>query len=60
MSAPAIELPGFPRADRIRCPECSKVQDAQIHFYAIDPMTTYLHDCEACGYTIMESEWGAA
>jgi hypothetical protein len=21
------------------------------------PFPAYVHDCEACGYTIMESEW---
>lgn len=51
------ELPGFPRAETIRCPQCEHVQVAQIHFDDRMPFPAYVHDCEACGYTIMESEW---
>ena len=51
------ELPGYPRAETIRCPECGKVQEAQVHFEDWMPFPAYVHDCEACGYTIMESEW---
>lgn len=51
------ELPGYPRAETIRCPECGKVQTAQVHFEDWMPFPAYVHDCDACGYTIMESEW---
>ena len=41
--------------ERIRCPQCGKEQDAVVlHSW---PWSTYIHDCEECGYTIMESEW---
>lgn len=39
----------------IECPECGCVQDAEVKL-AI-PFDIYIHDCEKCGYTIMESEW---
>lgn len=51
------ELPGYPRAETIRCPQCGKIQVAHIHFEDWMPFPSYVHDCEACGYTIMESEW---
>ena len=51
------ELPGYPRTETIRCPECGKVQAAQVHFEDWMPFPAYVHDCQACGYTIMESEW---
>ena len=51
------ELPGYPRAETIRCPGCGKVQIAQVHFEDWMPFPAYVHDCEACGYTILESEW---
>jgi ribosomal protein S27E len=41
--------------ERIRCPECGKEQDAEVQHSC--PWPTYIHHCEACGYTIMESEW---
>lgn len=44
--------------DRIKCPECGTVQDATIEFdRSWMPFPCYVHDCEKCGYTIMESEW---
>lgn len=39
----------------IKCPECSKVQQATIQHTL--PWNTYIHECEECSYTIMESEW---
>ena len=42
-------------AERIRCPECGQEQDATVQHTR--PFWTYVHDCEKCGYTIMESEW---
>jgi hypothetical protein len=50
-------LPGYPRAETIKCPECGKVQSAQVHFKGWMPFPAYGHDCESCGYTIIESEW---
>jgi DNA-directed RNA polymerase subunit RPC12/RpoP len=39
----------------IKCPNCSKEQVAIVkHTW---PFFTYIHDCEYCNYTIMESEW---
>ena len=55
--APCSELQGYPRAETIRCPECGKDQAADVHFEDWMPFPAYVHDCEACGYTIMESEW---
>lgn len=43
--------------ETIKCPECGKVQTAQVHFEDWMPFPAYVHDCEVCGYTIMESEW---
>lgn len=54
---PQSELPGYPRAETIKCPRCNKVQAAQVRFEDGAPFPAYVHDCEACGYTIMESEW---
>lgn len=51
------ELPGYPREETIRCPQCDRVQAAQVHFEDWMPFPAYVHDCEACCYTIMESEW---
>jgi transcription elongation factor Elf1 len=39
----------------IKCPACDTVQ-AAICEHTI-PFKTYIHDCEICEYTIMESEW---
>lgn len=39
----------------IRCPECGKVQQAQVEIG--EPFNYYVHECTSCGYTIMESEW---
>lgn len=39
----------------IKCPSCDTVQAAIVkHTFIFD---TYIHDCESCGYCIMESEW---
>jgi ribosomal protein S27E len=40
---------------KIICPECGSIQNAEIKFGI--PWNTYIHDCEKCGFTIMESEW---
>lgn len=43
------------RIEKIVCPKCGKIQFAEVEttpFWDI-----YIHDCEECGYTIMESEW---
>lgn len=43
------------RVEKIVCPKCDKIQFSEVEttpFWDI-----YIHDCEECGYTIMESEW---
>lgn len=54
---PQSELPGYPRAETINCPVCCQVQVAHVRFEDGMPFPAYVHECEACGYTIMESEW---
>ena len=39
----------------IKCSNCDKIQQAMIRRGVLGNI--YLHDCEDCGYTIMESEW---
>ncbi len=39
----------------IECPECKCVQGASIEL-AI-PFDIYIHECEKCGFIIMESDW---
>lgn len=39
----------------IECPECSARQEAIVEHFGI--FDSYVHDCEECGYTILESEW---
>lgn len=41
--------------ETIWCPQCETEQDAQVEETA--PWWTFLHNCEECGYLIMESEW---
>jgi uncharacterized Zn finger protein len=41
--------------ETIKCPECNKAQEGEVmHTW---PFYTYFHQCDGCGYTIMESEW---
>jgi predicted RNA-binding Zn-ribbon protein involved in translation (DUF1610 family) len=41
--------------ERIKCPECGHEQRATVvHCW---PWNAHIHDCEKCGYTIMESDW---
>ena len=44
------------KTDKIKCPECLRVQDADVRIFGNDPFATYIKNCE-CGYIIMESEW---
>ena len=44
------------KTDKIKCPECGKVQDAEVTQHLNAPFATYIKNCD-CGYTIMESEW---
>jgi predicted RNA-binding Zn-ribbon protein involved in translation (DUF1610 family) len=47
---------GQPLAEvTINCPNCNTIQQAMIRRGVLGNI--YLHDCEDCGYTIMESEW---
>ena len=41
--------------ETIKCPECNTVQKAKV--YHKTPFYDYTHECEKCGYIIMESEW---
>lgn len=45
------------QSDRIRCPECDYLQYAEVTCRVGDPFATHIKHCEACDYTIMESEW---
>jgi len=47
----------FEISERIRCPECRRVQDAKCQLYFGATFWSYVHLCIQCGYTIMESEW---
>ena len=38
---------------KIKCPKCGKVQDAILEWQ----WKWRVHNCEKCGYVIMESEW---
>ncbi len=39
----------------IECPECRTEQWAKV--LETWPFYSFIHDCENCGHTIMESEW---
>jgi len=41
--------------EKIVCPNCDYIQEAKV-LHTI-PFGTYIHHCEKCNYTIMESEW---
>jgi len=41
--------------ETIQCPECGFIQDAIVE--ETIPWFTYIHECDACGYLIAESEW---
>lgn len=43
--------------ERIVCPECGFIQIAEVGHVFPFPWLIYVHECELCGYTIMESEW---
>ncbi len=41
--------------EKVECPECGHDQMAIVlHTF---PWWSYVHECEVCGYMIMESEW---
>lgn len=44
----------------IRCPECETAQWAMLEHEHNMPFAMYVHDCQNCGYTILESEWEMA
>lgn len=45
-------------SDIIKCPECGKVQDAEVTYFPEWPWhPVYVHECEECGYIITESDW---
>ncbi len=41
--------------EKIKCPDCGTIQDATVEHTT--PFYTYLHNCEKCNFTIMESDW---
>ena len=41
--------------EKIKCPDCGTIQDAIVEHTI--PFHTYLHNCEKCNFTIMESDW---
>lgn len=41
--------------ETIWCPNCEAVQKATVEETL--PWWTYIHECEKCGYVIMESEF---
>jgi len=41
--------------DRIICPMCGQVCEAEVT--ESWPWPSFTHQCEHCGYWIMESEW---
>ena len=43
--------------EKIKCPDCGTTQDATVEHTV--PFHTYLHNCEKCNFTIMESDWEA-
>lgn len=42
---------------RVKCPQCGQKQKAEVTRQEGDPFPIYFHECENCGYVIMESEW---
>lgn len=42
---------------RVRCPQCGQEQKAEVIRKEGDAFPIYIHECESCGYVIMESEW---
>lgn len=43
------------RIDKIICPECGKIQFAEVE--ATPLWDIYVHECEDCGFMITESDW---
>ena len=48
---------GYTEIQTIKCPECGTIQEAEVIFCPLIHCGDYIHECEHCGYTIMESEW---
>lgn len=45
------------RTDTIQCPGCDTIQAAQVVQVEGAPFASFVHECAACGYIILESEW---
>ena len=43
--------------ERIQCPMCECVQDAEVVFQSWMPFPAYVQECRECAYMITESEW---
>lgn len=41
--------------ETIKCPNCGSIEKAKVKLSV--PFAVYIHDCDKCGYRIMESEW---
>lgn len=41
--------------EQIICPNCGAKQTAVVEH--TEPWWSYVHQCDRCGYIIMESEW---
>ena len=48
------------RTEKIECPECYTVQEANVTYRDGDPFPAFIHHCEKCHHIIMESEWQLA
>ena len=46
--------------ERITCPNCDTVQEANVGTNKNLPWLAYVHWCDSCGYLILESEWNVA
>ena len=45
------------QTEKIICPECAQIQNAQVVYYKGDPFPSYFHTCTRCQYVIKEDEW---
>jgi uncharacterized protein (DUF2225 family) len=45
------------RTERIECPNCHSVFEAEVEQYEGEPFPRYVADCPTCTYEITESEW---
>lgn len=41
---------------KIKCPECGSIELAAENYTTV-PFPVFLHECQKCGFVIMESDW---